>query len=69
MLVGKRKIINNIFYTAITRASEKIRIYWIQEVEVKVINRIKQWDISKNVELLKLDLTNETNERTRRLGK
>jgi len=46
-------VTHNIFYTAITRAREKLKIYWTPEVEEKVINRIKPRDISKDVELLK----------------
>lgn len=60
-------VTHNIFYTAITRAREKLRIYWTPEVEEKVINRIKPRDISKDVELLKLYLTGKSNEETRRL--
>lgn len=44
-------VTHNIFYTAITRAREKLKIYWTPEVEEKVINRIKPRDISKDVEL------------------
>lgn len=44
---------HNIFYTAITRARKKLRIYWTPEVEEKVIKRIKPRDISKDVEILK----------------
>lgn len=46
-------VTHNIFYTAITRAREKLRIYWTPEVEEKVIRRIKSRDISKDVEILK----------------
>lgn len=46
-------VTHNIFYTAITRAREKLKIYWTPEAEEKVINRIKPRDISKDVELLK----------------
>lgn len=46
-------VTHNVFYTAITRAREKLRIYWTPEVEEKVINRIKPKDISKDVEILK----------------
>ena len=44
---------HNIFYTAITRAREKLKIYWTPETEEKVLNRIRPKDISKDVELLK----------------
>lgn len=46
-------VTHNIFYTAITRAREKLRIYWTPEVEEKVIKKIKPRDISKDVKLLK----------------
>ena len=46
-------VTHNIFYTAITRAREKLKIYWTPEVEEKVINRIKPKDVSKDVEILK----------------
>lgn len=46
-------VTHNIFYTAITRAREKLRIYWTPKVEEKVIRRIKPRDISKDVEILK----------------
>lgn len=46
-------VTHNIFYTAITRARKKLRIYWTPEVEEKVIKRIKPRDISKDVEILK----------------
>lgn len=46
-------VTHNIFYTAITRAREKLKIYWTPEVEEKVINRIKPRDVSKDVEILK----------------
>ena len=46
-------VTHNIFYTAITRARERLKIYWTPEVEEKVINRIRPRDINKDVELLK----------------
>lgn len=49
-------VTHNIFYTAITRAREKLRIYWTPEVEEQVIRRIKPRDISKDVEILKMYL-------------
>lgn len=53
---------HNIFYTAITRARERLKIYWTPEVEEKVINRIRPRDISKDVELLKNYLTEKQQE-------
>lgn len=46
-------VTHNVFYTAITRARAKLKIYWTPEVEEKVINRIRPRDISKDVEILK----------------
>ena len=46
-------VTHSIFYTAITRAREKLKIYWTPEVEDKVLKRIKPHDISKDVTLLK----------------
>lgn len=53
-------VTHNIFYTAITRARKKLKIYWTPEVEEKVINRIKPLDISRDVALLKNYLTDKT---------
>ena len=61
-------VTHNIFYTAITRAKKKLKIYWTPEVEEKVINRIRPRDVSKDVELLKEYLTDKSNEETRRSG-
>lgn len=60
-------VTHNIFYTAITRTREKLRIYWTPEVEEKVIKRIKPRDISKDVKLLKKYLTGKSSEGIRRL--
>ena len=49
-------VTHNVFYTAITRAREKLKIYWTPETEEKVISRIKPRDISKDVEILKIYL-------------
>lgn len=46
-------ITHNIFYTAITRARDKIKIYWTPEVEQKVLNRIKPKNNNKDIQLLK----------------
>ena len=48
----EERITHNIFYTAITRAREKLKIYWTPEVEEKVLNRIKPKDVSADVEIL-----------------
>lgn len=46
-------ITHSIFYTAITRARSKLKIYWTPEVEQKVLSNIKPKNISKDVALLK----------------
>lgn len=46
-------ITHNIFYTAITRAQSKLRIYWTPEVEHKVLEHIRPRNIDSDVELLK----------------
>lgn len=46
-------ITHNIFYTAITRARSKLKIYWTPEVEKKVLENIKPKNISRDVSLLK----------------
>jgi len=45
---------HNIFYTAITRARNKLKIYWTPEVERKVMGGIKPKNSSKEVALLKM---------------
>jgi energy-coupling factor transporter ATP-binding protein EcfA2 len=47
-------ITHNIFYTAITRARNKLKIYWTPEVEKKVLSSIKPKNHTKDVHLLKL---------------
>lgn len=46
-------ITHNIFYTAITRARNKLKIYWTPEVEKKVLESIKPRNIDRDVALLK----------------
>lgn len=46
-------ITHNIFYTAITRAQNKLKIYWTPEVERKVLSSISPRDINKDIHLLK----------------
>ena len=46
-------ITHNIFYTAITRAQKKLKIYWTPEVEKKVLSTIKPKDINKDINILK----------------
>lgn len=47
-------ITHNIFYTAITRARKKLKIYWTPEVEKKVLSSLRPKDSDKDVQLLKL---------------
>ncbi|HAF95841.1 MAG: helicase [Elusimicrobia bacterium GWC2_51_8] len=46
-------ISHNIFYTAITRARNKLKIYWTPEVEKKVLSSIKPKSNNKDVALLR----------------
>ena len=46
-------ITHNIFYTAITRARDKLKIYWTPETESKVLGGLKKKDNGKDVALLK----------------
>jgi DNA replication protein DnaC len=45
-------ITHNIFYTAITRAKEKLKIYWTPETERKILNSLKKRDSGRDVALL-----------------
>ena len=49
-------ITHSIFYTAITRARESLKIYWTQPVEEKVLAQIKPQDHRKDVALLKQEI-------------
>ena len=46
-------ITHNIIYTAITRAKEKLKIYWSPETESKIIKKLKKRDIQRDLALLK----------------
>lgn len=46
-------ISHNIFYTAITRAKEKLKIYWSPETENKILTSIQIRNIKRDVSLLK----------------
>lgn len=48
----EEQITHNIFYTAITRAKKKLKIYWSPETEKSVIARFKKKDINKDAHLL-----------------
>ena len=46
-------VTHSIFYTAITRAREKLKIYWTPEVEQRVLSSIKPKNNAKDVALLR----------------
>lgn len=46
-------ITHNIFYTAITRAKERLKIYWSPETENKVLGSFKAKDNRRDIALLK----------------
>lgn len=45
-------ITHNIFYTAITRAKEKLKIYWSPETEKQVLSNMSSRNYSKDANLL-----------------
>lgn len=49
----EERITHNIFYTAITRAKEELKIYWTPETENKVLKSFKLKNSIKDVALLK----------------
>lgn len=46
-------ITHNIFYTAITRAKEKLKIYWTPEAEQHVLNSMEKRDYNRDANLLR----------------
>ena len=48
----EERITHNIFYTAITRAKERLKIYWSPETENAVFNRLKVKNSNKDAHLL-----------------
>jgi hypothetical protein len=46
-------ITHSIFYTSITRAREKLKIYWTPEVEQKILNTIRPKDINRDITFLR----------------
>ena len=48
----EEEISHNIFYTAITRAREKLRIYWSQETEQKVISSFEHNNVNRDASIL-----------------
>ncbi len=49
-------ITHSIFYTAITRAREKLKIYWTPEVGQKILSTIKPKDINRDITFLRTAL-------------
>jgi len=49
----EEQITHNIFYTAITRAKEKLKIYWSAETENKILKELKRRDNQRDIGLLK----------------
>ena len=49
----EEQITHNIFYTAITRAKEKLKIYWSAETENKILKELKRRDNQREIGLLK----------------
>lgn len=52
------QITHNIFYTAITRAKEDLKIYWSPETENKILQNLKRRNNQKDVGLLKSIMQN-----------
>lgn len=50
-------ITHSIFYTAITRAKKRLKIYWSKSVEQKILERIKPIDNRQDIALLKSELS------------
>lgn len=48
----EERITHNIFYTAITRAKNKLKIYWSPETEKAVLERLEVKNSSKDAHLL-----------------
>lgn len=49
---AEERITHNIFYTAITRAKDKLKIYWSPETEKFVLERLERKDPTKDARLL-----------------
>lgn len=49
-------ITHSIFYTAITRAREKLMIYWTPEVSQRILSTIKPSDINRDIAFLRIAL-------------
>ena len=49
----EERITHNIFYTAITRAKEKLKIYWSPETERNVLDKLEVRDSKRDANLLR----------------
>ena len=49
---AEERITHNIFYTAITRAKNKLKVYWSPETEQYVLERLKVKNSTKDAYLL-----------------
>ena len=49
----EERISHNVFYTAITRAKKKLKIYWTPETQNKIIGALEQKFNKKDAHLLK----------------
>lgn len=47
------QVTHNIFYTAITRARQKLKIYWTTETEQKVFEKMTKKNYDRDAGLLK----------------
>lgn len=54
-------ISHNIFYTAITRAKEKLKIYWSPETENRILKNMKEQFNDKDYKLFKEKFKAELN--------
>lgn len=53
-------ITHSIFYTAITRARGRLKIYWTPEVENRILGAIKPKDIRREIVFLRTSLAEHT---------
>lgn len=52
----EERISHNIFYTAITRARNSLKLYWSPETEKSVLNNLELKKITKDISLIKMRL-------------
>lgn len=53
----EEQITHNIFYTAITRARKDLKIFWSAETQNKILNSMKQNDMSRDYNIIKNKLS------------